>query len=260
MSSSTSNPVERQLSLMQLPAELREKIYRHVLDFSLPKPILPRWLQKWEEMQQQPQRLRLGQPTAAGPLVPTSLVNLQLSSRQLHDEVSRVLYQDCQFSFVLDPSYASFLDSTIMSQHDMQVLQSKTYLPRIRNVVLKVHCNDVSWAVCKSFYWCSLNDALSRICRAFGHFPGLTRLVVDIRERKPNPESVCGMTSDQWSSFSPSFERLQATCPEMEMEMVVWRKRTVEVEGKGKRAVYSEVRMRLQDYGKWLRETAREDR
>ena len=240
-----------QFPLMQLPGELREIIYCHVIDHSHPKPILPRWMHKREEMLQRP-RNPVGQPIAAGPLTPSSLINLQWCSTQLHNEVSAVLYRDCHFSFVLDPPWASFLDETITSSDHMQTLQDRTYLPRIRNVVLKVNCNDPAWALIRDFpLWGNLKEALSVVCRGFEHFSGLRRLVFDIREPKPGP--LCGLTIDRWSAISPCFETLRAACPEMEMEVVVLRKSRTAAGG-GAAPVYEEVRMKLQDYGKWLRE------
>lgn len=207
---------QHRLSLLGLPKEIRDDIYRHVRNFDLPNLVLPRWMQqmqRWHEY-------TTGYPVATGYLVVSSFTNLQLSNRQVYEEASHILYLDCQFSFNVAPRHASFLDGCLLLGCPTPQIQDKSYIHRIRKVVLKANWDGYDWAHIRGFLWTNWEDITFMICRELLGFSGLQKLTLDWKV--PNPYEVLQPTKYQWLSIAPYFERLLEKRPKMHMEVLAW--------------------------------------
>lgn len=212
---STGNTQYRSL-LMEIPTELRHEIYRHVRGFTLPNLVLPRWIQQMQRWHEYP----TGYPVAAEPIVASSFTNLQLSNRKVYHEASDILYLDCQFSFIIAPCHASFLDACLLSGWPNQQIQDNSYIHRIRTVAVKANWDEYDWAHLRESSWTNWEDITSMICRELLGFSGLRRLTLDWKV--PNPHEALQPTKQQWLSISPYFERLLEKRPEMEIEVLAW--------------------------------------
>ena len=205
--SSTPNEEKKgPFQLMRLSADVRNVIYRHALGYAFPSLILPRWMQgmqRWREH------------TAA-----SSFTNLQLSNRKVYQEASYILYQSCQFAFIISPSHASFLDACWLLSGRTGVIQDKTYIHKIKNIVLKANWDEYNWTDIRNFLWTKWEEITLMVCRELQGFSGLQRLTLDWRV--PNPCEFFEPIKFQWLSLSPYFERLQAKRPNICIEVLVW--------------------------------------
>ena len=212
-SATTGHQEEARFPLMRLCGDLRNVIYRHVLDQALPNLILPRWMQHF-------QRLREGHPVPTGVVVASSFTNLQISNRQVYREASCILYQSCQFSFSIAPSNFSFLDTCWISSTPTWNLQDKSYIHRIRNIVLKANWDGLDCAELWGFSWGNWEAVTWMVCQKLLGFSDLQTITLDWRV--PDPCGALQPTKDQWLSISPYFERLQAECPDIGIEVLAW--------------------------------------
>ena len=238
--SSTSNQ-EQWFPLLKLPSELRNVVYRHALGHALPRTILPRWMEGLQGLHE----YTVDCPVATERLAASSFVNLQLSCRQLYHEVSHILYEDCQFSFVIAPSHASFLDACLISWHSTLDIQDKSYTHRITNIVLKANWDCYDWAAIRNFSWSNWKHITHMVCCALLGFPSLQRITLDWRV--PNPCGSLQQTGQQWSSISPYFEYLQANLPRLVIEVLAWQAIPGSIP-----LQYRKIRTTLQTYNRQL--------
>ena len=213
--SSTSNH-EQRFPLLELPGELRNVVYRQALDQALPRNILPRWMDKM----QRSHKYTINHSGATGRLVASSFVNLELSCRQVYQEVSHILYRNYEFSFIIAPSHASFLDTCLGSWQPTLDIQDKSYIHRITNIVLKANWDGFDWTAIRNFSWSNWKHITHMVCRALLGFSGLRRITLDWRV--PNPCGVLEPTGQQWSLISPNFEYLQVNLPHTGIEVLAW--------------------------------------
>ncbi|CAF9943186.1 MAG: hypothetical protein ALECFALPRED_010772 [Alectoria fallacina] len=211
--SSTANEEEKhRFPLMRLSADIRNVIYRHAVGYAFPSLILPRWMQgmqRWHEY-------TVGLPVLAA----SSFTNLQLSNSQVYQEASYILYQSCQFAFIIAPNHASFLDECLLLGCRTGVIQDKTYIHRVKDIVLKANWEEHKRTDTRSFLWTIWEDITVMVCDELQGFSGLQRLTLDWRV--PNPHEVLEPTKHQWLPVSPYFERLQAKRPDIRIEVLAW--------------------------------------
>lgn len=215
--STTGHQEEHCFPLMRLCEDLRNVVYRQVLDQALPNLILPRWMQKMPRWHED----TIGHPVPTGLVAASSFTNLQISNRQVYHEASCILYQSCQFSFNIAPDNFSFLDTCLLSsEFSTWNLQDKSYIHRIKKIVLTANWNGLDWAEIRRFSWKNWEAITFMVCEELLGFSGLRKLTLDWRV--PNPCGVLQPTEDQWLSISPYFERLQARRPDIGMEVLAW--------------------------------------
>ena len=241
MDHSSTATQEQWFPLFQLPRELRNAVYRHALDDAFPRTILPRWMERMQRLHE----YTVDYPVATGRLVASSFVNLQLSCHQLYHEVSHILYQDCQFSFIVAPSHASFLDACLMSWQPTLDIQDKSYTHRITNIVLKASWDGYDWTATRNFSWSNWKHITHMVCCALLGFSGLRRITLDWRV--PNPCGFLQPTEQQWSSISPYFEHLQAILPHILIEVLAWQTIPGSIP-----LQYRKIRTTLQTYARHL--------
>lgn len=241
MDLSPAGAQEGRFPLLELPGELRNLIYRHTLDHALPRTILPRWLEAMQRLHEH----TVDHPVATGRCVASSFVSLQLSCRQVHHEASHVLYETCQFSFIVTPSYASFLDAFLMSWQPTLDIQDKSYTHRITSIVLKANWDGYDWAAIRDLSWSDWKHITHMVCRALSEFSGLRSITLDWRV--PDPCDFLQPTGEQWSSISPSFEYLQANMPHILIEVLAWQKIPGSIPMQ-----HREIRTTLQTYARHL--------
>ena len=210
---STDNPQEPRFLLMELPADVRNVIYRHALDHALPNLILPRWMHGWHEY-------AIGHPVASERPVASSFTNLQLSNHQVYQEASYILYQSRGFSFNIAPRHASFLDGCLLSGFPTRDIWDKICIHRITNIALKANWDEYDWADIRRFPWTIWKDITFLLCQELQGFSGLRRLTLDWKV--PDPCEALQPTTYQWLSIFPYFDRLQARRPDICMEVLAW--------------------------------------
>ena len=227
--------------MLELPGELRNLIYRHTLDHALPRTILPRWLEGMQRLHE----YTVNHPVATGRLVASSFVSLQLSCRQVYHEASHVLYETRQFSFIIAPSHASFLDAFLMSWQPTLDIQDKSYTHRITSIVLKANWDGHDWAAIRDLSWSDWKHTTHMVCCALPGFSGLRSITLDWRV--PDPCDFLQPTGQQWSSISPSFEYLQASLPHILIEVLAWQRIPGSIPMQ-----HREIRTTLQTYARHL--------
>ena len=237
-SSSAVKQGEYLFPLMKLLGDIRNIIYRHALRHALPKLILPRWMLRMQRS--------IGHPETSGRFAASSFASLQLCSRQLYYETSYILYQSCQFCFSISQNTISFLDACLLSWNPTRQIQDKTYIRNITNIVVKADWDGYDRAAIWGFPWRDWIEVTSVVCNELQGFSGLRRLTLDWRV--PNPCDVLQPTRKQWLSISRYFERLQARCPKIRMEVLAWQILL------GSRP--REICMSLESYAEVLREAA----
>ena len=198
--------------LMELAPELRNIIYRHALRHAHPKLILPRWMLHMQRS--------IGHPETSGGFTASSFTSLQLCNRQLRDETSYILYESCQFCFSIAPNTISFLDTCLLSRNPTGQIEDKPYIRKIKNIVVKANWDEYGRKAIWGFQWRDWKNVTSMVCRELQRFSDLRRLTLDWRV--PNPCDFLQPTRKQWLSISPYFEWLQASCPEIRMEVLAW--------------------------------------
>lgn len=214
--SSTGNEEERRFQPLELPPDIRFVLYSHILNQDLPNLILPRWLQHIQDQQEQ----TTGDSVIRRRPAASSFTNLQLSSRQVYEETSYVLYHQCHFSFNIAPCHASFLDGCLLPRYSGQLPQDKSYIPRIANIVLKANWDGYDWAKIQGSEWTEWKEVMSMVCDELPGFSGLRRLTLDWRG--PNSCDALQPRMHQWLSITPYFQRLRARRPELVMEVLAW--------------------------------------
>ena len=210
--SSTTSQEGHRFRLMDLPGELRSKIYRH----ALPSIILPRWMQGIRSRTNITPR-----PVAIGCSAARTLINLQLCSQQMLREVSYVLYSQTHFCFSVAPTHASFLDASLLLLWPQTWdIQGKTYINTIQNIVLKANWDGYDCTTICQDSWMNWQDVTSLVCEKLEKFRDLRRLTLDWRA--PDPDNVFQPTNVQWISIAQCFDKLKATFPDLCVEVLAW--------------------------------------
>ena len=101
-----------------------------------------------------------------------------------------------------------------------EYIQDKSYIHRIRNIVLTANWHEYDWGHIRRFIWADWKDITIMVCRELLLFSGLRRLTLDWRV--PNPCDVLQPTAHQWLSIFPHFEILQTGRPDICIEMLAW--------------------------------------
>lgn len=211
----TGNPQEPSFPLMRVPSCVRNVIYRHALNNVLPNPILPRWMQGLHEPP-------IGRPVAFERPIASSFTNLQLSNRQIYREASYILYESREFSVDIAQRHASFLDGCLLPGFTTPNIQDKSYIHRIKKIVIKANWDAFDWALIWRFSWTQWEAITLILCRELQGFSGLRRLTLDWRVLVPDPCEALQPTAHQWLSISPFFEELQGRRPDVCIEVLAW--------------------------------------